>query len=127
MAFKMVKYRLQTLILVDLLARAMGAGSSSAFARVVSPRPGGVTSGSRVESASGRRRVRNNCEDWRYVLEMCDDDDWRDAAVEEPSEDIDEDSIWELKLSDTGTEPVELMAAVWESLRLVLSMATVSV
>lgn len=60
-------------------------------------------------------------------MEMCDDDDWRDAAVEEPSEDIDEDSIWELKVSDTGTEPVELMVAGWESLGLALSMTTVSV
>ena len=47
--------------------------------------------------------------------------------MEEPSEDIDEDSIWELKVSETATEPVELMVAVWESLRLALSMATVSV
>ena len=120
MAFKMVKYRLQTLILVDLLALAMGAGSSSVFARAVSPRPGGVTSGSRVESASGKRRVRNSCEDWRYVLDMCEDD-WRDAAVEDASEDIDEDSIWELKVSETDTEPAELMVAAWESLRLALS------
>lgn len=53
---------------VDLLALAMGAGSFSAAS--ASSDEGGVISGDIVERASGKRRVRNSCEDCRYVFEM---------------------------------------------------------
>lgn len=75
-ALRTVKYRLHTLIRVDREARATGAGSKASV--VGSSGAGGVMSGSTVERASGRRRVRKSVEAWRYVFVMWDDDDeWR--------------------------------------------------
>ena len=63
MAFKMVRYKLQTLLLVDLEARATGAGSVlPSAAGAPSAEDGGVMSGNTVERASGRRRVRKSWE-----------------------------------------------------------------
>lgn len=64
MALRTVRYRLHSLTLVLREARAAGAGSP------LSTGSGGVMSGSRVDRASGRRRVRNSVEAWRYVLEI---------------------------------------------------------
>jgi hypothetical protein len=85
MAFNIVKYRLQTLILVVRDALATGAGSEAPF---VSP-AGGPTSGKMVVSASGKRRVRNKVDACRYVLEICDA--WR-AEVLDDSEDMEFES-----------------------------------
>ena len=57
----MVKYRLQTLTLVDRDAVAIGGGAP--FASAVSD--GDAISGSTVDRASGKRRVKNNVEAWR--------------------------------------------------------------
>lgn len=100
------------------LAFATGAGSFSALDSAVSPRPeGGVTRGRMVDRASGRRRVRKSCDDWRYVLEMCEVD-WRAEAVGEDRDDIDEDRSCEwrepnmLLFSGMAMEPVGLRVAV---------------
>ena len=62
-ALRTVKYRLHTLIRVDREARATEAGSKASV--LGSSEAGGVISGSTVESASGRRRVRKSVEAWR--------------------------------------------------------------
>lgn len=81
----MVRYRLQTLIREDRDALATGAGSKGAFE---SSDEGGETRGKTVDSASGKRRVRNNVEAWRYVFDMCEDDGLRGEATEDDSDEI---------------------------------------
>jgi len=70
MAFSIVRYKVQTLILVDREARTTGAGSVNPFAS--DPSVDGVIKGKTVDNASGNRRVRNSCDACRYVLEICD-------------------------------------------------------
>lgn len=53
--------------------------------------------GCMVDKASGSRRVRKSCEDCRYVLDICDGE-WREGV--DDSDDIDDESICELKPSD---------------------------
>lgn len=82
----------------------MGAGSPSSTA------PGGLIIGSSVLKASGRRRVKNNVEACRYVLEMWDV--WRDAVVEDESDEMDEESNERAKGSELATVAVGLRVAV---------------
>src|SRR3569833_298178 len=76
MAFRMVRYRLQTLMRVVREAVATGAGSA---ASVESSFAGGVTRGRIVDKDSGSRRVKNSVEACLYVLEMLEGE-CRDAA-----------------------------------------------
>ena len=94
-AFMIVRYKLQTLILELREAFATGAGSP------FSTGSGGAISGSTVVSASGSRRVRNRVEAWRYVLEI--GDGWREDVV-----DIAEENRWLPKGSEFPTAMVEL-------------------
>jgi len=61
-ALSIVRYRLQTFILVVRLAFEMGVGSKFAL---VSSAVGGVMTGRMVERDSGSRRVRKSVEDCR--------------------------------------------------------------
>ena len=71
-AFSMVRYRLQTLILVVRDAFAIGAESPLVLVAVSSPL-GGLITGSIVERDSGSLRVRNKVEDCRYILDICEE------------------------------------------------------
>ena len=65
-AFKMVRYRLQTLTLVVRDARAIGAGSAAAeLFSASSEGGGGVIRGRTVDKASGSRRVKKRVDAWR--------------------------------------------------------------
>jgi len=81
-----VRYRLHTLILVVREDLATGAGSK--VVPLGSSDGGGVMSGRTVDRASGSRRVRKSVEDWRYVLEILDEDGWRAEDTEDESDDI---------------------------------------
>lgn len=79
----MVRYRLQTLILVVREAFATGAGSAEA---PESSSDGGVMRGRMVDRASGSRRVRKSVDAWRYVLDMCDEEFLAEEMEEESDE-----------------------------------------
>jgi hypothetical protein len=108
----MVRYKLQTFIRVVRDAFEMGEGSRSAF---VSSEAGGVITGRIVDRDSGNRRVKNNCEDCRYILEI-----WEDACRvldEEREETDDVRSCEEVKVSLVGLrveamEPLEAMVGI---------------
>lgn len=72
-------------------ARATGAGSLDSFSEVISGRI--------VVRASGSRRVRNNVEACRYVLDMCED---CFAELGDESDDIEEARTCCGKRSDVG-------------------------
>ena len=96
MAFKIVRYKLQTFILVDLEARTTGAGSVNPFTSEVSV--DGVINGKTVDNASGSRRVKNNCDAWRYALEILLVDGRED--VDDANDDIEFERTCDPKLSD---------------------------
>lgn len=107
----MVRYKLQTFIRVVRDAFETGAGSVSAL---VSSEAGGVITGRIVERDSGNRRVRNNCEDCRYILEI-----WEEACRVEEDREVTDDvsSCEEVKVSLVGLrvvamEPLEAIV-VW--------------
>lgn len=81
-------YRVHTLILVFLDALATGAGSVVPITASEGGAAGGVINGRIVVRASGKRRVKNSVEDWRYVLDT-DDDEWR-GEDDDASDDIEE-------------------------------------
>ena len=100
-----MRYRLQTFILVVLLALEIGAGSLEPLASS----PGGVMTGSIVESDSGNRRVRKRVEDWRYILDICEE-----PCLEECKEEIElpRSCCEEVRVSRVGVrvvamEPIE--------------------
>jgi hypothetical protein len=76
------------LILVVREALATGAGSKLPSA---SSDGVGVIIGRTVDKASGSRRVRNNVEAWRYVFDMCEEDECLAEDRDEESEDIEVD------------------------------------
>lgn len=82
-------YNVHTFILVFREALATGAGSVVPLAPSKCT-DGGAIKGKTVESASGKRRVRNKVDDWRYALEM--EEAWR-AEVDELSEAIEGESV----------------------------------
>lgn len=65
MAFRTVRYKLQTLIRVVREALATGARSTMEVFPFASVTVGAVMTGSIVDNDSGRRRVRNKVEDCR--------------------------------------------------------------
>lgn len=65
-----MRYKLHTFILVVLLAFAIGAGSGVAL---VSSLACVAITGKIVDRDSGSRRVRKSVEDWRYILDICDE------------------------------------------------------
>lgn len=72
-AFRIVRYRLQTLIRVVREALDIGASDfarSSGLVFSMSEEEDGVMTGRIVESDSGKRRVRKRVEAWRYVFEI---------------------------------------------------------
>lgn len=116
----MVRYKLQTFIRVVRDAFEMGAGSGSAF---VSSEAAGVITGRIVDRDSGNRRVKNNCDDCRYILEI-----WEEACRvldEEREETDDVRSCEEVKVSLVGLrvvakEPLEAivgMGICWRARR----------
>ncbi len=96
-AFKIVRYRLQTFTLVVREALDTGAGSTTPWA---DSGLGGVMSGRRVDKASGSRRVRNSVDACRYVLEVFDEE--CRAEVEEESDEMDDESRWFEKRSEAA-------------------------
>ncbi|EHK97120.1 hypothetical protein M7I_7130 [Glarea lozoyensis 74030] len=90
-AFKIVRYKLQTFILVVRLALDTGAGP---FSALVSSDSGGVMTGSIVDSDSGSLRVKNSVEDWRYIFDIWDDE-CREEADDADREEIDEEISWD--------------------------------
>jgi hypothetical protein len=92
----MVRYRLQTLIRVVREALATGAGSEASFSGL-----DGVMSGRMVDRASGSRRVRKSVDDWRYVLDMCEEEFCRADDIDEDRDDMEFERICceEVKLS----------------------------
>jgi hypothetical protein len=111
-AFNMVRYKLQTFIRVVRDAFEIGEGSGSAF---VSSEAGGVITGRIVDRDSGNRRVKNSCEDCRYILEI-----WEEACrvVDEERDEMDEvRSCEEVKVSLVGLrvvamEPLEAIVGI---------------
>lgn len=65
MAFRMVRYKLQTLIRVVREDLAIGAWSTTEVLPFESVVVGAVITGMMVDSDSGNRRVRNKVEDCR--------------------------------------------------------------
>jgi hypothetical protein len=101
----MVRYRLQTLILAEREAPATGGGSSAPSEFSV----GGLMSGRRVDRASGSRRVRNNCDAWRYVLVTCEE---CRALFAEESDDMEDERTCEGKRGEGSAGLAGLKVAV---------------